>query len=45
MRKKFKFEGGGGRQAVGEGISREDAKVIIFQKFRPEPNGTNLGAF
>jgi hypothetical protein len=27
----LKSEGGVGRQAVGEGISREDAKVIIFQ--------------
>jgi hypothetical protein len=30
----LKSESGVGRQAVGEGISREAAKVIIFQKIR-----------
>jgi hypothetical protein len=30
----LKFESGVGRKAEGEGISREDAKVIIFKKIQ-----------
>jgi hypothetical protein len=36
-------EGGVGRQAVGEGISSQAAKVIIFQKFRPDPSFLDCG--
>jgi hypothetical protein len=39
----LKSEGEVGRQAVGEGISRENAKVIIFQKFRPDPGFLDCG--
>jgi hypothetical protein len=41
----MKSEGGVGRQAVGEGISRQDAKVIIFQKFRPDPGFLDCGGW
>jgi hypothetical protein len=40
-----KSESGVGRQAVGEVISREDAKVIIFQKFRPDPGFLDCGGW
>jgi hypothetical protein len=39
----LKSEGGVGRKAVGEGISHQDAKVIIFQKFRPDPGFLDCG--
>jgi hypothetical protein len=39
----LKSEGGVGRKLVGEGISRQDAKVIIFQKFRPDPGFLDCG--
>jgi hypothetical protein len=39
----LKSESGVGRQAVGEGISRQAAKVIIFQKFRPDPGFLEWG--
>jgi hypothetical protein len=41
----LKSESGVGRQAVGEGISREDAKVIIFQKFRPDSGFLDCGGW
>jgi hypothetical protein len=41
----LKSEGRVGRQAVGEGISRQDAKVIIFKKFRPEPGFLDCGGW
>jgi hypothetical protein len=39
----LKFERGVDRQAEGEGVSREGAKVIIFQKFRPDPGFLDCG--
>jgi hypothetical protein len=39
----LKFERGVDRQAEGEGVSREGAKVIIFQKFRPDPGLLDCG--
>jgi hypothetical protein len=39
----LKFESGVGRKAVGEGVSRESAKAIIFQKFRPDPGFLDCG--
>jgi hypothetical protein len=41
----LKFESGVVRQAEGEGVSREDAKVIIFQKFRPDPDFLDCGGW
>jgi hypothetical protein len=39
----LKSESGVGRKAEGEGISHQDAKVIIFQKFRPDPGFLDCG--
>jgi hypothetical protein len=41
----MKSKSGVGRQAEGEGVSREDAKVIIFQKFRPDPGFLECGGW
>jgi hypothetical protein len=39
----LKFESGVGRQAEGEGVSGEDAKAIIFKKFRLDPGFLDCG--
>jgi hypothetical protein len=39
----LKFESGVGRQAEGEGVSGEDAKEIIFKKFRLDPGFLDCG--
>jgi hypothetical protein len=41
----LKSERAVGRQAVGEGISRQDAKVIIFKKFKPDPGFLDCGGW